>query len=312
MKKTQASEANLPGGVIVAAVTPRRAHEYSIDLAATLELVDFLCQSGVDGIALLGSTGEFVHFALDDRRHMLKFAAKRSRVPLLVNVSHSTLDGAVELARDAAGDGVSGVLLMPPFYFRYDQEAIRSFFLKFAEEMNNAVPIYLYNIPIFTNELEVQTALELLSTGLFAGIKDSSGSWEYFTALQQSRALDAQPNFTLFVGHDAIYSKARTCGANGVISGVACALPELMAALEKAIPAGDSSRLSGLESRLAEFMSWIEHFPAPVGIKEAVRLRKLKMGACAVPLGQQGCRKLSEFGEWFRGWLPEVLRECGR
>ena len=312
MKRLQASEANLPGGVIVAAVTPRRAQEYSIDLAATLELVDFLRDGGVDGIALLGSTGEFVHFALDDRRHMLKFAAKRSRLPLLVNVSHSTLDGAVELARDAAKDGVSGVLLMPPFYFRYDQDAICGFFLKFAEELDHAVPIYLYNIPVFTNEIGIPTALQLLSTGLFAGIKDSSGSWDYFAALQASRAQCVQHPFALFVGHDGLYSKARGCGADGVISGVACALPELMAALEKAIPSGDSSRLAGLESRLSEFMNWIAHFPAPVGIKEAARLRKLKVGALAVPLGQDGCRKLAEFGEWFRAWLPEVLRECGR
>ncbi len=60
---------------------------------ATLELVNFLCRTRANAIALLGSTGEFVHFALDDRRHMTDFAVKRSRVPLLVNVSHSTLDG---------------------------------------------------------------------------------------------------------------------------------------------------------------------------------------------------------------------------
>ena len=309
MKKPQASEATITGGVIVAAATPRRAQEYSIDLAATLELVDFLSTGGADAIALLGSTGEFVHFALDDRRHMVKFAAKRSRLPLLVNVSHSTLDGAVELARDAAEDGVSGVLLMPPFYFRYHQDAIRAFFLQFAQEINRAIPIYLYNIPVFTNAIDIPTAVELLSTGLFAGIKDSSGSWEYFRALREQAG---QPPFSFFVGHDGLYAKARPSGADGVVSGVACAVPELMVALEKALRAGDSARISQLESRLSEFMGWIGHFPAPVGIKEAVRLRKHNMGAWAVPLGEAACRELAQFGEWFRGWLPEVLRECGK
>jgi hypothetical protein len=47
-----------------------------------------------------------------------------------------------------------------------------------------------------------------------------------------------------------------------------------------------------------------------VAIKEAVRLRKLKAGALAAPLGEEEQRKLGEFGEWFTGWLPEVLREC--
>ncbi len=39
--------------MLVAAPTPRRAEEYSIDLAATLEMIDFLGDKGVQGITLL-------------------------------------------------------------------------------------------------------------------------------------------------------------------------------------------------------------------------------------------------------------------
>lgn len=308
MKKPKASEGRGLGGVIVAATTPRRSREYSIDLAATLELVDFLGSSGVNAIALLGSTGEFVHFALDDRRHMTEFATKRSRVPLLVNVSHSMLDGAVELAREAANDGVAGVLIMPPFYYRYDRETVRNFLLQFATEVDHAVPIFLYNIPSFTNEIDASTAIELLSTGLFAGIKDSSGSWEYFCTLREHFS-DAA--FAFFAGSERIYVRARPMGAHGVVSGVACALPELMVALDTALQQGLESKVAGLEGRLQEFMNWVEQFPAPIAIKEAVRMRKLKMGARAVPFGKERERKLGEFEDWFGNWLPQVLRECG-
>src|SRR5712675_2373053 len=181
--KKQPEERKPLEGVLVAAVTPRRAHEHSIDLGATLEMIDFLGNSGVNGIALLGSTGEFVHFALDDRRHMVNFAAKRSRLPLLVNVSHSTLDGSIELAREAASAGVAGVLLMPPYYFPQDQDAIRSFYLAFATAVGDALPIYLYNIPFCTSDIASSTATELLASGKFAGIKDSSGNLDYFRAL---------------------------------------------------------------------------------------------------------------------------------
>ena len=128
-------------GVLIAAATPRRAQEHSIDLGATLELVDFLGESDARGIVLLASTGEFVHFALDDRRHMVNFAVKRSRLPLLVNVSYSTLDGAVELAREAAGSGVAGLLLMPPYYYRYSQETICSRVTRMAENSEVSTPI---------------------------------------------------------------------------------------------------------------------------------------------------------------------------
>jgi dihydrodipicolinate synthase/N-acetylneuraminate lyase len=296
-------------GIFVAAVTPRRAQQHDIDLGATLELIDFLGTSGVDGIALLGSTGEFVHFAIEDRQHMVNLAAKRSRVPLVVNVSHSTLDGALELARGAAGAGVEGVLVMPPYYFRQSQPAIRAFYLKFAAEIGTATPIYLYNIPSCTTEIDSGVAAELLATGLFAGIKDSSGSLDYFRALAEQAE---KTPVTLFAGHERIYGQCKAMGAKGIVSGVASALPELMVAIDRAINAGDQERVATLDALLAEFLQRVEIFPWPAGVKHAAKHRQLKTGALASPLGPEGERRLAEFGEWFDGWLPGVLRACGR
>jgi 4-hydroxy-tetrahydrodipicolinate synthase len=293
--------------MFVAAITPRRAQELSIDLGATLELIDFLGESGVAGIALLGSTGEFIHFAIDDRRHMVNFAAKRSRVPLLVNVSHSTVDGAVELAREAARAGVTGALLMPPYYFRHSQEDIRSFYLAYAEAIHGAIATYLYNIPAFTTEITAATASDLLRSGLFCGIKDSSGSLEYFAGL---RELSASTPFTFFAGQDGIYVEERQRGADGAVSGVASALPELMAALDRAIVSGNQERVQKLDGRLQEFLERAKIFTWPTAVKEALKQRKLKSGQLAIPLSAEGERKLAEFAEWFRGWLPPVLREC--
>ena len=295
-------------GVIVAAVTPRRQNETSIDLGATLDLLDFLGQSGANGIALLGSTGEFVHFDLDDRRQMTALAAKRSRLPLLVNVSHSTLDGAVELACAAADSRVAGVLLMPPYYFRYSQEAIREFYLDFAEQTRGDPPIYLYNIPAFTNEVEISTALDLLGTGLFAGIKDSGGSWDYFIQLRDHAA--RQPTYAILIGDDRLFARARQCGADGAVSGLASAVPELLVAIEAAVQTGDHDRARALDARIAEFMEWILKFPLPMAIKEAVRLRRLRPGGSAIELGEKQRNLMSDFASWFGPWLNTVLQEC--
>jgi len=313
MKKAVQPDRDPLQGVIIAAITPRRQGEMSIDLGALLELVDFLGQSGANAIALLGSTGEFVHFALDDRRHMTAFAAKRSRLPLLVNVSHSTLDGAVELACDAADSGVAGLLLMPPYYFRYSQEAIRKFYRDFAAQTRCGLPIYLYNIPAFTNEIEISTALSLLDTGLFAGIKDSGGSWQYFMQLRDHAT---NKPYTILVGQDRLFARARAAGAHGVVSGVACAVPELMLAIEAAVASDDTdrervqARVEALDMRLGEFIDRISKFPAPVGIKEAVRQRRIKSGATAIDLGGEEREQMEEFLSWFRPWLAAVRDEC--
>ncbi|MDP8982727.1 MAG: dihydrodipicolinate synthase family protein [Acidobacteriota bacterium] len=293
-------------GVIAAAVTPRRTQEYTIDLAATLELIDFLSERGVSGIALLGSTGEFVHFVLEDRARMLDFAVKRSRVPLIVNVSHSTLTGAIQLGQDAADSGAAALLLMPPYYFRYSQENIRAFYLRFAEELSRDIPVFLYNIPAFTSPLEPRTAVELLSTGAFAGIKDSSGDLAGFALLRDHKKTR---NFTLLAGWDSIYAQVRADGADGMISGVASAVPELMVALDRAVVSGNQALTRTLDAYVSEFLGWFGRFPAPVAIKEATRLRGVKAGAFAGPLGPEGDRDLAAFGAWFREWLGPVLQQ---
>ncbi len=293
-------------GVNVAAVTPRRANTDGIDLAASLELIDFLSKSGVKGIALLGSTGEFSHFDIPDRVRLTQFAVKRSRVPVVVNVSHSCADGALVLAREAASSGAAALLLMPPYFFRYSREDVAAFFQYFMSEFEASTPVFLYNVPFFTNEIALETAEEILRSGLYAGIKDSSGviaTMQRMIAIKESRPL------TVLVGNDSIFAEAIMAGADGVISGVGCALPELMLAIHRAIAAADTKRVEKLNRRLLEFIAWIDSFPTPIGVREAVAARGLKTGPHATPLGAQTERKLAEFREWFQGWLPELLKE---
>jgi 4-hydroxy-tetrahydrodipicolinate synthase len=287
-------------GVIAAAVTPHGKRGDDPDIGATLELIDFLCAAGVQGIALLGSTGEFVNLNFDDRVRLVYLAVKRSRVPVLAGVSHSTLDGALALGREASAAGAAGLLLMPPFFFRYRQPEIREFYLRFAAEMSDRAPVYLYNIPAFTSEIPSETAVQLLSTGRFAGIKDSSGDWDNFQAL--SRYKQEHP-YTLLVGHDAIFARARRAGADGVVSGVACAMPELLLALDRAIVQHDGAETARLDARLHEFLKRIERFPTPVAIKAALAARGIKTGPPPVPLAPETQAALDEFREWFRGWV---------
>jgi dihydrodipicolinate synthase/N-acetylneuraminate lyase len=295
------------GGVIVAAVTPHREKCHEADVSATLDLVDFLAAAGVNGIALLGSTGEFLHLAFEDRIRLAQMVVKRSRVPVLVGVAHSTLDGAIELGRDAASAGAEGLLLMPPYFFRYGQEEIREFYLQFAAAVGGMTRIFLYNIPAFTNEISVETAASLLRTGLFAGIKDSGGQYGYFERLL---GVSLEKPFTLLIGNDRIYTRARPRGAHGIVSGVACAAPELLVALEQAIAMNLPATVERLDARLQEFIAWHDQFPTPVIIKTAVGERGLKIGPLASPLGPAGQRRLDEFREWFRAWLPDVQREA--
>ena len=272
-------------GVCAAAITPHREEGHETDFGAMLDLIDFLTKGGANAICLLGSTGEFLNIPFGDRIRLVHLGVKRSRVPIIAGVSHSTLDGAVELGSEAVGSGAAALLVMPPYFFRYGQDDISEFYLRFREQIPKRVPVLLYNIPQFTSPIAIETARMLLETGRFAGIKDSSGDVAYF---EQLVAMHQQVPFTLLCGNDRIAQWARTSGADGVVSGCACAIPEIVVAQNDAL--------------LQEFIEQIERFPVPVGVKVATALRGLKTGPLAVPLDPAKAAMLEEFKSWFKTW----------
>ncbi|MBV8820632.1 MAG: dihydrodipicolinate synthase family protein, partial [Acidobacteriaceae bacterium] len=187
------------------------------------------------------------------------------------------------------------------------QPTIRTFCLQAAEAVAKEVPVYLYNVPMGAFGMSTETCAELLASGLFAGIADASGEWECLQTLLQMRG---EGSYLILSGNDHLATAAARAGGNGAVSEVACAVPELMAALWRAVKAGDEELTSRLDSRVGEFVERIQPFPVPYGIREAARQRDVKVGVGATPLGRDEEEALAAFGEWFKDWLPGVLREC--
>ena len=126
----------LAQGVYAALATPRRKNLAAPDTAAFLDYLDAVARTGVNGLVLFGATGEFIHFDMADRILALNLAMKRSRVPVIVNVSHSTLDGALALAEDAIDRGASGLLILAPYFYKYEDGDLEEFFLRFSQAVN--------------------------------------------------------------------------------------------------------------------------------------------------------------------------------
>lgn len=300
---------SLARGVYAALATPRRPNSIEVDTAALLDYLDVIASAGVDGLVLFGSTGEFVHFGLDERMRAAALAIKRSRPPVLVNASHSTLAGAVTIAENAVDSGASGLLLAPPHFYRYSDDQLFEFYLQFNELVGQDSPVYLYNLPMFLNPISPQLAARLLNTGAFAGIKDSSGNPGYFDSL---RALRQNASFQLLIGNESLYLRGRSAGADGSVSGVAAAIPELMVALDRAITGGEQQLAQHLDERLRQFLHYVDKFSATVAIRQAASVREWKLNHLAVPFDDNTAAEIILFHAWFREWLAEVLPECAQ
>ncbi len=284
-------------GVIVAALTPR-GKKGDLDFGAAFELIDHLCAAGVRGIALFTAAGEYPAFSLEERTRLLYLAVKRSRVPLYAGVGSIGLDDSVTLAREGCRAGARGVLLPPPHFFPYPQEEIREFYLHFSRQMGSGIPAYLANTPSVTSAIVPETARELLATGHFAGIVDPAANAAFFAEFPAA----------YLSGDDSNLAASRRGGAHGVLSSAACAVPELVVALDGALRSGSTDSAARLERLLQEFLHWSGQFPFPVLVKVAASLRGIKLGAQSVPLSPGRQHKLDAFREWFQGWLPALKR----
>jgi dihydrodipicolinate synthase/N-acetylneuraminate lyase len=224
-----------------------------------------------------------------------------------VNVSHSTFSGARDLADHAIDSGAQGLLVMPPYFYAYADPEIETFYQAMVASVDQRLPVYLYNLPSVTTPLSTEVLGRLLSSGDFAGIKDSSGDWETF---KQLRALRGRSGFQLLVGHEGIYAEALQEGAEGIVSGVAAAVPELPVAMQRAALSGDATLSTKLAPALRTFLQWVDRFPPTVAIKEAAEMRRFLRSTVAVPLSRPTADELVAFRSWFETWLPETLALC--
>src|SRR4051794_3737074 len=238
-------------GLYAALLTPRKEGAPDADVAALLNYIDRVVGAGVEGLVLFGATGEFIHFDIEERIRVLHLAIRRSRVPVLVNVSHSGLTGVLTLSESAIFAGAAGLLLMPPYFYHYGEDDIECFYRSAISAIGNQAPIYLYNLPQFTNAISANLARKLLVLPSMAGIKDSSGDLPFFDSL---KALRAEQPFSVLIGNENVYLHERLSGADGAVSGIAAALPELMVALERAIAARDLDRAHYLNEKLKKFL----------------------------------------------------------
>ncbi|HTG99522.1 MAG TPA: dihydrodipicolinate synthase family protein [Vicinamibacterales bacterium] len=290
-------------GVIAAVATPVTASG-ALHVATFERLVDFLIESGVDGLCLGGATSEYPNTPTADRREAISAAARR--VPgdraLLVAIGAPSSRQVLELGESARDAGCRAVLLPMPMFFRYEQHDLEAFAVEVSRGL--ATPVLLYDLPDFTNGLEPTTVITLLTEERFiVGIKDSSGVPDHLSAYADARGAR---DWTLLVGHDGLLLDGLRAGWNGTVSGIACFCPELPLAIYRSSTRGDVERARRLQALLDEVIVELGALPAPWGIRIALEVRGFDMGPLPLPLSVARRGQVTRYREWLPGWMNKV------
>ena len=288
-------------GVYAAVLTPRHADD-RVDTGALTTLVQFLENKGISSYALNGATGEYCLTTPDHLRTVLETVQRASggHAKILCGVGAAGTALTLELAAIAQEFAVDGLLLPMPMFFPYEQEDLELFCRTIAT--STTLPILLYNLPQFTTGLAKETVARLITeVPNIIGIKDSSGSLDILRHLDASEIEACR-----IIGNDAVLAQALSEGCcDGVVSGVACALPEVITALYRAAPSAPAFHTTS--TMLDQFIEQLNPFPTPWGLKLALEARGVLTATFAQPVTTHRRQQAQEMAEWLQRWLPEAV-----
>ena len=275
------------GGIVPPMVTPL-LDEDTLDTAGLERLSDHLISSGVNGLFLLGTTGEGPSLSYAIRHEMIKRVSEqvKNRVPILVNITDSSFKESVNLANRSGEYGAHAVVIAPAFYYNISQSELYEYFNKLIDEIS--LPVLLYNMPALTKiNIEKEILEELVNRPEVIGYKDSSGDMTYFNKINQ---LQNRNHFSYLVGPEELLMETVMLGADGGVSGGANMFPELYVALFIAAKNGERDAALKLHHEVMRLSSVIysgsEYGSGSIigGIKHALHYLGLCSDYIAKPL----------------------------
>jgi 4-hydroxy-tetrahydrodipicolinate synthase len=138
-------------GSYTVTITPFAQDGSAIDVDAWGRFLDWQLDVGVPGIIVLGSTGEFLSVADDERTQLVETAIEHvaGRIPVLVGTMNAHTPRAVRYSREAEALGADGLMIVPPYYFTPTEDEIFEYYRAISEAVS--IPIMLYNNPVTTN-----------------------------------------------------------------------------------------------------------------------------------------------------------------
>lgn len=218
------------------------------------------------GLAVFGTNSEANSLSLAEKQRLIKLLIA-SGIPgddLMPGTGSCNLEDTVALTRTAVEAGCVGVLMLPPFYYKgVSDEGLFAYFSQVVERVNdNRLRIYLYHIPPVAQVPLSITLIERLRQhypGVFVGIKDSGGDWEFTQALIDRFS---SQGFDVFAGSERFLLDTLRAGGAGCISATANVNPHAIAELGVTWQSGEADQQQDALNRVRGAFEGFPMIPA--------------------------------------------------
>lgn len=290
-------------GLVAATFTPMRP-DYEIDLDNVPALADHLIEKGIKGFYVCGSTGEGPLLTTEERKATARayIEAAAGRVPVVVQVGHTSPKEAQGLAAHAQEVGADAISALPPTYFLPDSTETLIDCLAEVTSAAPDLPFYYYHIPRLSNAdfnmLEFLTkAAAKLPT--LAGIKFSSPLLHQF----QECARFEGGRFSMLFGVDEMNLCARAVGAEGMVGSTYNLLAPQYYRIAEAFEGGRREEAEALQAATVKVVRAIVRYRTVAGLKASMKFVGLDCGPSRLPLRTPDAQEMTE--------LESALKESG-
>ena len=251
-------------------VTPFTSKD-ELDVKGFRWICDNAISSGVHGLILNGSLGEFVSLRQGERQKIIEVAveAASGKLPVIVGVGNAATNMAVDLAKEAAGLGADYLMVLPPFYYQIGDDALFAHYKTVADSVD--IPTIIYNFP-GTTKVNINPALvaKLADSTSIVGIKNSVDSLIHLRELVR---LTAGKNFSVLSGMEDYLLPGLLLGTKGTASGFSNFIPQVLVKIYDDFNRGDVKKASDLFNKVVVPLKALAPPPEPISaLKIGVKL----------------------------------------
>ena len=267
-------------GMATAIVTPMHT-DGSIDYEALSRFVEFQIGSGINGLVVMGTTGENATIEPEDQKKVIAYTVEKvaGRVPVIAGTGTNNTEHVLHNTRNACQVGADAILVVTPYYNKATQNGLVTHFTAVADE--STLPVILYNVPSRTGcNLLPKTVAKLSEHPNISAIKEATGSLAQMIEIMHL----CGDKIDVYSGEDGLTVPMMAMGAKGTISVLSNVAPRQSVAMTDACLRGDYAAAAKMQCDLLPLINALFSEVNPIPAKAATAAMGFGADALRLPL----------------------------
>ena len=151
--------------------------DLSLDIESTIQHSEKLIKEGLHGSIFFGSTGCSQLISSNEKKLLIdKLNKNKFKEYFIIGTGTNALNDNIDLMKHSLNNGIDRFLMMPPAYYKYDDEGVYSFYANIVQKVPES-KIILYNFEKLSGYKFSPQIVEKLVKNFpqqIVGVKDST------------------------------------------------------------------------------------------------------------------------------------------